>query len=219
MISVKSNHPEIILALLTSGVSDAKLELHALKHLLYRALTLVSESEKKDHLYQVAGDIIQEVPELLEDITRSLDRTSYALASLTTDELKQTLPLADKDLTETSLDPAHRPVDASVHAVAQAYMKRLAGKLHSPPIDSKAGSAEDAFHLVEKDEVRQFAESGSLSNNPNVAGNAVKEMDNTDLSVSKAKAEARKGPPDVDKILRKPGAKDLSTLNRWKSVR
>lgn len=49
-------------ALLTEGVTQARVETHRAQHLLNRAQRLIDASEEKDHIYQVAGDIILALP-------------------------------------------------------------------------------------------------------------------------------------------------------------
>lgn len=90
-------------ALVTQGVTSAKVEAHRLRHLVNRGLNLVEKSKHKDHLYQVAGDIIEDAPKKLDAIERALDRVSYALSTLGRKELKNQIPLADRTLVEETL--------------------------------------------------------------------------------------------------------------------
>ena len=83
-------------ALLTSGVSSARVEAHRLQHLVNRALKLIEQSEHKEHFYQEAGDLIQAVPQRLEQLERDLDRTSLALSKMGEQFLESRLPLHDK---------------------------------------------------------------------------------------------------------------------------
>ena len=55
-------------ALLSEGVSSARVEAYRLRHLVNRAMLLIDQSVAKDHLYQVAGDIIVGLPERLDRI-------------------------------------------------------------------------------------------------------------------------------------------------------
>lgn len=62
------------------GVSASRVEAHRLRHLIHRALRLVEESDQKELLYQIAGDLIISVPRRLDILDTMLDKTSYALS-------------------------------------------------------------------------------------------------------------------------------------------
>jgi len=115
-------------ALLTEGVTAARLEAHRLRHLMTRATTLVDKSEQREHLYQVAGDIVQGIPARLEALERNLDRTSYALSVLGTDHLRDVLPMTDRKVVDDATAHArpfgggNRPV-TSAQRVADRFMR------------------------------------------------------------------------------------------------
>lgn len=102
----KTNSSEVAWALLTEGVSSSRLKAHQLKHLLRRALALVEASEQRDHLYAVAGDLIQGMPSVISALETDLDRTSLALSKMGDDFLSARLPKEDKDTVDNSLTPA-----------------------------------------------------------------------------------------------------------------
>ena len=89
----KSASSQVSWALLTEGVVSARVDAHRLRLLLTRALTLVEESEAKEHLWQVAGDLIQAIPDRLTEVELHLDRTAYALTLMGEDFLRSRLPL------------------------------------------------------------------------------------------------------------------------------
>lgn len=91
-------------ALLTEGVTSARLETHRLRHQVARVLKLVENSSAKAHLYEVAGDIIQAIPKRLEALETDLDRTSYALSIIGGEHLRDRLPLADRKLVDESVE-------------------------------------------------------------------------------------------------------------------
>lgn len=93
-------------ALLSEGVSSARVEAYRLRHLVNRAMALIEKSVAKDHLYQVAGDIIVGLPERLDRIENTLDRTSYALSKMGDAHLKQRLPIHDREMVEESIERA-----------------------------------------------------------------------------------------------------------------
>lgn len=78
-----------------------------------------------------------------------------------------------------------------------------------------APSAENAFYdnpLARS--VLDLAESKAISNDPEVAEKAVEEID-MDKSKDLAKAEALVAPPPPSETAKKPGGKELSTLNQF----
>lgn len=72
-------------------LSDARLRCDELKNYIVKAMDLVSKSGKRDHLYAVAGDVIQAVPETLLKLERALQAASMAMNKIDYEELRQTL--------------------------------------------------------------------------------------------------------------------------------
>lgn len=82
-------------------------------------------------------------------------------------------------------------------------------------VSSGAPTAEKHFYdNPEKREVREFAETGALSNSPEVAAEASEE-EQLDLPAKKEVAKAEAAPPTPDEIAEEPGGKAVSTLNRF----
>ena len=81
-------------ALITEGVTSARLEAHRLNHLMTRGLKIVEGSKAKDHLYQVAGDILLAAPKRLQALEIDLDRTALALSKMGDSYLSARLPLS-----------------------------------------------------------------------------------------------------------------------------
>lgn len=77
-----------------------------------------------------------------------------------------------------------------------------------------APSAEGSFYKNPQfKEVRQFAETGAVTNIPAVAAEAAKK-DNLDLPKRETVSDAKKAPPTPEEISHAPGGKGVSTLNR-----
>ena len=93
-------------ALLTEGVTRARVEAHRLQHLLGRASALVEASEEKEHIYQVAGDIVTAAPERLDNLLVALDRTALALSRMGDEFLSSRLSLADKTMVDEAIESA-----------------------------------------------------------------------------------------------------------------
>lgn len=106
VMSKKSASSQAAWAILTEGVTRARVESHRLQHLINRAQKLVDGSEQKDHLYQIAGDIIVALPERLDQILLALDRTSLALAKMGEEFLESRLPLSDKTMVDEAVSAA-----------------------------------------------------------------------------------------------------------------
>ena len=202
-------------SLLTEGVTQARLEAHRLRLLVERALKLVETSPARDHLWQVGGDLIQGFPDRLADLERFLDRTNYALVVMGEDFLRGRISIDDRymvdEATKSHPYAGPRMKEDSAARVAKRY---LSENLKGLVVEDAPTGEHHFFDNPKKRETREFAQTGALSNIPSVAGKAVKEMDNADVSVSKARSEARKAPPTPAEIVRDPGGKQFSTLNR-----
>jgi hypothetical protein len=74
--------------------------------MLNRVLKLVEESEHKDHLYQMAGDVIVGIPERMDQLDVALDRTGLALSKIGEEFLDARLTLSDKNLVEEAVSSA-----------------------------------------------------------------------------------------------------------------
>lgn len=126
----KEASSEVAWALLMEGITEARVELHRLKHLTTRCMKLVESSARRDHLYQVAGDIIQDVPKRISRIENVLDRTALALSGMGDKFLSARLPLSDKLKVEEATLPAFGgSLQRSSKRVARIYLQRkLRGK-------------------------------------------------------------------------------------------
>lgn len=117
-------------ALITEGVTQARLEAHRLRHLINRAQDLVEHSDQKEHLYQVAGDMIVDAPSRMAALEEVLDRTALVLSRMGETFLEARLPFSQKQLVDEALSPAfgggmNRSSDPeAVFRVASAWMER-----------------------------------------------------------------------------------------------
>jgi hypothetical protein len=143
---------QVIWALLAEGLGSARLEAHRLRHLATRALKLIEASPEKDHLYQVAGDIIQIAPKRIEDLERHLDRLSYVLSQMGKEHLRERLSLDDRALIDDSL---HKTVafpaavtGARAERVAFRYLERMADL--TPPLGYPGGLCQITSRIYEE---------------------------------------------------------------------
>lgn len=207
----KKASSQVSWSLLMEGVTSARVDLHRLHILLDRAQALVDNSVAKEHLWQVAGDLILGIPAKLESVENSLDRTAYAMTKMGEEFLRGRLPLEDRlrvDEGVKSLPPTEK----------ESIQARVARRFLHADYDGRPQTPSAEFHFFDgpkNREVREFAVSKAITNESGVASRAVKEMDNSKDTVKSAVKDAQNTPPTTDKILEKPGAKDFSTLNRY----
>jgi len=134
-------------ALLTEGVTSARLEAHRLRLLLTRALTMCDKSERRDHLYEVAGDVIQAVPTRLDNLDRDLDRTAYALSVLGSDHLRDILPMTDRKVVDDATEHA-KPFGGTGRARTSAA--RVADRHLRADIDPPLGWPGGPCHVIDR---------------------------------------------------------------------
>ena len=111
-------------ALLTEGVTSARLEAHRLQHLVNRATQLVEGSSHKDHIFEVAGDIIVGMPTRLDRLITDLDRTGLALSRMGQDFLESRLSLDDKNLVDEAVSSAFGKGQSKHSEMAQRVARR-----------------------------------------------------------------------------------------------
>jgi len=133
MAQKEANSSEAGWALIMEGVASSRVEAHRLQKLLAKAKQLVDQSPHREHVYQVAGDLIMSVPAVVERLERILDRTSYALAIIGEEHLKDRLPLHDRakveDGVENSLPWSSRGRSkASIDSLLERHQARKAAR-------------------------------------------------------------------------------------------
>lgn len=72
-------------------LSNARRQCETLKRVLVQSLDLINSSEKSDHFYAVAGDLIHAAPTALMELERSLNATALAVNKIDYEELRQVL--------------------------------------------------------------------------------------------------------------------------------
>ena len=91
-------------ALISGGVNAARVDAHRLHQLLLKVEKLVQTSSEKEHIYQVAGDLIAAIPQLCQSIEGQLDETSYALSLMGKEHLKDRLPVSSRALVDATVE-------------------------------------------------------------------------------------------------------------------
>lgn len=144
-------------ALITEGVTQARLEAHRLRHYTNRIEKLVAASNQRDHLYQVAGDIILGAPKRLDALDNALDRTALALSKMGVTFLEARLPFSDKQMVEEATDAAFGG-GMSRESVADRLTNRWLRKEAGDPVMS-----DEAFRLFNEG---LNVETGELARQP-----------------------------------------------------
>jgi hypothetical protein len=72
-------------------LSDARLRCDELKNYMVKAIDLINSSDKRDHFYAVAGDIIEYAPDILLKLEKALEATAMAVNKLDYEELRVSL--------------------------------------------------------------------------------------------------------------------------------
>jgi hypothetical protein len=118
-------------ALIAGGVNAARVDAHRLHQLLLKVEKLVETSPEKEHIYQVAGDVISAIPQLCEKIESQLDETSYALSLMGKDHLKDRLPVSSRALVDATVEGnaafSAPMLRGSASRVADAWLKKREG--------------------------------------------------------------------------------------------
>lgn len=113
-------------ALIMEAVSDARVGTHRLRHLCDRATKLVESSDHKDHLYEVAGDIVQGIPKMITHLEGSLDKASYAMSKLGEEYLRNRLPISDRAEVDDAVEGAGaRKKSNRAKRVAEIYIRDI----------------------------------------------------------------------------------------------
>lgn len=124
----KSASSQATWALIMEGVTRARIESHRMRHMINRVLKMVEDSEEREHLYQVAGDVIEGFPDRHDKLDIALDRTALALATMGKEFLDARLPLSEKRIVEDAVSSAFgkpRNRESTPESrVATRYIKR-----------------------------------------------------------------------------------------------
>lgn len=122
---MKNASSEAAWALIIEGVTSARVQSHRLKHLINRANALAEQSPQKEHIHQVAGDLLLAIPQRLDQLEIDLDRTSLALAKMGEVFLEARLPLGDKTRVDETMKPAFGGgrMRTAVERLAQRWLR------------------------------------------------------------------------------------------------
>jgi hypothetical protein len=88
-------------------------------------MKLVEKSTHRDHIHQVAGDLIHAVPQRLDALDAHLDRTTLALIKMGEDYYKSRLSLSDKALVEDTIKSTTFVRQSQARRLAKFYVQAL----------------------------------------------------------------------------------------------
>ena len=129
---------------LVENLSDARLRCDQLKRYLAKAMKLIEKSSKRDHFYEVAGDILNGVPEVIFKLDKALDATGLAASRLDYEELKQQLsPEKVDELEEVLEDVRVKHLERRSSPEKDSQVKKAAADLSSEILKIASG-VEDA---------------------------------------------------------------------------
>ena len=163
-------------ALLASSVSQARVEAHRLRHMVNRGQKAVDQSTKRDHLYEVAGDLIVGVPQRLSKLESLLDRTSYALSIMGEEFFKGRLPLEDRTMVDEAVKFSQSPFPSS-RRVARKFMASSEGVLKRVEEAFQKGKINQDEYYSMIDNINNLSNQQSsliysgFSFRPNISGN------------------------------------------------
>lgn len=147
-------------ALLAGSVSQARVESHRIRHMINRGQKVIDTSVAKDHLYEVAGDLIVGLPERLSILERLLDRTSYALSIMGEDFYRGRLSLDDKEMVDQAVKFSQSPFP-SARRVASRFLHKRAG---ASEVQKRIQNALDSGNITDKEHQRMLSDIAHLSN-------------------------------------------------------
>lgn len=131
-----------VLIYLLEELTDARLRCDQLKRYIAEAVKMVNESEKRDHFFEVAGNLLYGIPEALFKLDKALDATALAASRLDYEELKQQLKPEKAEELEAVLnearirhidrrsDPATPKGKTAMRKFKAASQDRIATALH-----------------------------------------------------------------------------------------
>lgn len=90
-------------AVLTSGVADARVESHRLRHLLGRAQKILADLDP-ELVAEKAGDLLKAIPEIHDRLDMELDSTSYALSLMGQEFLRNRITVDNRREVEQAIE-------------------------------------------------------------------------------------------------------------------
>lgn len=122
---------------LVEELSDARMRAEQLSRLLDRARSVVESSDEKEHIYEVAGGLITEIPEVMFKMLQAIRAAAYSASKLDYEVLKsQILPEKSQELDEVLSDVRVKTKTVNTTKMA-SHLRALAALLDQQPEDRK----------------------------------------------------------------------------------
>jgi hypothetical protein len=99
-------------------LSDARVRCDQLKGYIAKVLNLINDSDKRDHIYAVAGDAITVIPDIILKIERSLGAAAMAVDKLDYEELRQVIRPQKVDELERILEDVRMKIPRRISSVS-----------------------------------------------------------------------------------------------------
>ena len=101
-------------AILSSGVSQARVEAHIIRLTVNQLLNSLEKSPLKEDFYKHVGDNLQALPAHLSKLERNLDRTNYSLITMGSDWYRQRLVHEDREMVDMASKFNPLPVPSTI---------------------------------------------------------------------------------------------------------
>ncbi len=89
---------------LQEELSNARLQCEELKGFVTKALDLINKSEKKDHFYAIAGELIHSIPSTIIGLEKSLGAVAMVVNKTDYEQLRQVIDPTEVDKLEALLE-------------------------------------------------------------------------------------------------------------------
>jgi len=162
---------------LIEELGDARVRCEQVKRFVAQAMRLVSKSTKKDHFYEVAGDILQGLPDALFKLDKALAATALAASRLDYEELKvQLKPEKVQELEDVLRDVRIRQIDRRAPYLQPQVPAKVAKGLEIRDLKN-IQSALEAI-LMEATTMKKSIPPGLLKSLEDIKGQATKALSN-----------------------------------------
>jgi hypothetical protein len=109
-------------SILSSGVSNARVEAHILRIAVNQMVEAIKKHPQvAEEVFRLCGDNFEAIPKHLSKLERSLDRTNYALITMGSDWYRQRLTHEDREMVD--LASTFNPTPTPSTTKSAAYLK------------------------------------------------------------------------------------------------
>lgn len=137
-------------SILTSGVSQARVEAHIIRLTVNQLLKSLEKSPLKEELYRRVGDNLEALPTHLSKMERSLDRTNYALVTMGGDWYRQRLTHEDREMVDMAAKFTPVPIPSTLKE-SGSHMKQanmLKDMIHKIFSDTSLAEIAERFRKI-----------------------------------------------------------------------